>query len=52
MLNGSFLLNFQGLIAYKPQNGKGSYWLSIGRLAHEKWPLERITNGHPVKFEF
>jgi hypothetical protein len=26
--------------------------LSIGRLAREKWPLERITNSHPVKFEY
>jgi hypothetical protein len=25
--------------------------LSIGRLAREKWPLARITNRHPVKFE-
>jgi hypothetical protein len=23
--------------------------LSVGHLAHAKWPLERITNGHPVK---
>jgi hypothetical protein len=47
-----FSLIFKGLLPSKPQNGKGSYWWSIGRLAREKWLLEGITNGQPVEFEY
>jgi hypothetical protein len=43
---------FKGLQSSNPQNRKGSHWFSIGSLAREKWPLERITNGQPVKFEY
>ena len=40
-----FFLIFKDLRASKPQNGNCPYWLSIGRLAPEKWPLAIITNG-------
>jgi hypothetical protein len=46
-----FSLIFKDLCPSKPQNGKGFYWLPIDRLTPEKWPLKRITNGQPVKFE-
>src|SRR5262245_17926449 len=42
---------FRSLRDASPRYGTWCFWLSIDRRECEKRPLERVTVGHPVKFE-
>ena len=51
MIGGAFLICFQELTRWQTRYGNCCLRSSADRLAREKWPLERITVGHPVNFE-
>jgi hypothetical protein len=53
LLTHNYVTGSRGIVVNgyieRPYNILLVYWLSIGRLAREKWPLEGITYGQPCK---
>jgi len=51
--NDEFLMHFQSFTGlWNLKYGNHCPRFLVGRLDREKWPLERITVGHPVNFEY
>jgi len=46
-----FCCVFRCLTDGNPKNGIAAFYVRIAWQTREKWPLQRLTTGYPVKFE-